>query len=101
MRPDVQMLSEIPLFALMGDAERATLAELLETVRYRKGETIFRTGEPGNSLIILRSGRVRVVLEDDQGQRIVLGEGGPGEMYGEVSLLDGGPRTASIVALTD
>ncbi len=101
MRPDVAMLGEIPLFALLGEAERATLAELLETVRFRKGETIFTTGEPGDSLFIIRSGRVRIVLEDDRGQRIVLGEGGPGELFGEVSLLDGGPRTASIVALTD
>ena len=101
MRPNVEMLGEIPLFALLGTAERATLAELLETVRYRKGETIFTTGEPGNSLIVIGSGRVRILLEDDQGQRIVLGEGGPGELFGEVSLLDGGPRTASIIALTD
>ena len=101
MRPDVAMLGEIPLFALLGEAERATLAELLETVRFRKGETIFATGEPGDSLFIIRSGRVRIVLEDDRGQRIVLGEGGPGELFGEVSLMDGGPRTASIIALTE
>ncbi|MCA1685911.1 MAG: cyclic nucleotide-binding domain-containing protein [Planctomycetia bacterium] len=101
MRPNAAMLSEIPLFALLGDAERATLVELMETVRYRKGETIFTCGDPGNSLIIVRSGRVRILLEDDRGQRIVLGEGGPGELFGEVSLLDGGPRTASIIALTD
>ncbi len=101
MRPDVAMLGEIPLFELLGETEKATLAELLESVRYRKGETIFRTGELGNSLFIIRTGRVRVLLEDDQGQRIVLGEGGPGELFGEVSLLDGGPRTASVIALTD
>ena len=101
MRPDVAMLGEIPLFALFGEAERATLAELLETVRFRKGETIFSTGDPGDSLFIIRSGSVRVLLEDDRGQRIVLGEGGPGDLYGETSLLDGGPRTAGIVALTD
>ncbi len=101
MQPNVAKLSEIPLFALFGEAERATLAELMETVHYRRGETIFTTGESGNSLFIIQSGRVRILLEDDRGQRIVLGEGGPGDLFGEVSLLDGGPRTAGIVALTD
>ena len=77
MRANVAMLSEVPLFALLGDAERATLAELLETVRYRKGETIFTTGEPGNSLFIIRSGRVRIVLEDDRGSGSSSARGDP------------------------
>src|SRR4051794_27353568 len=96
---DEAILGDAPLFALLGEEERRTLAGLLSSVHLGRGEVLFARGDPGDSLYLVRRGNVRIFLEDDRGQRIVLAEHGPGEVFGEVSLLDGGDRTATAVAL--
>ncbi len=98
MTPDIAMLAEVPLFALLGAHERRALAELFNTVQLQRDDAIFSYGDAGDSLYIVRKGRVRIFMEDARGQRIVLAENGPGEIFGEISLLDGGPRTASAEA---
>lgn len=91
----------LPLFSLLSEAERATLNGLFSNVGVRRGEAVFRQGDPGGSLYFVRTGRVQIVLEDGGGRRIVVSENGPGSVFGEVSLLDGGPRTADAVAAAD
>src|SRR4051794_14835940 len=95
---DVAKLVEIPLFALLDSEERRTLAEMFNTVPIDRGDSIFAHGDPGDSLYIIRKGKVEIFIENDRGQRIVLAENGPGDLFGEISLLDGGARTASAVA---
>src|SRR5258708_1769747 len=98
MTPDVAILAEIPLFALLDSQERRALAELFNTVQLQRDDQIFAYGDAGDSLYIVRKGRVRIFMEDARGQRIILAENGPSELFGEISLLDGGPRTASAEA---
>lgn len=95
------MLAEVPLFALMDDDERVLLAERMELVQVSKGETIFNHGDAGDSLMIIRSGRIQVFVENTEGQKIILGEIEPGEILGEISLFDPGPRSATAVAVED
>ena len=101
MSSDEARLTGLPLFGLLSDAERNTLNELFTAVGAHRGDRVFRRGDPGGSLYFVRSVRVQIVQEDLDGQRIVVSENGPGSVFGEVSLLDGGPRTADAVAAAD
>ncbi|HSE50087.1 MAG TPA: DUF1003 domain-containing protein [Terriglobales bacterium] len=93
------MLADVPIFSLMDEDERALLAERMEVREVSKGETIFHHGDAGDSLMIIKSGRVQVYVENTEGQKIILGEIEPGEILGEISLFDPGPRSATAVAV--
>jgi CRP/FNR family transcriptional regulator, cyclic AMP receptor protein len=101
MPADAALLAEVPFFALLDEAERATLAAQMEVVRQPKGHVLFTVGDPGDALYVIRSGIVEVFVRNDTGQRIVLETAGPKDFFGEMSLLDGGPRTASVVVSED
>jgi CRP/FNR family transcriptional regulator, cyclic AMP receptor protein len=98
---EAALLAEVPFFALLDEEERATLASQMEVVRHAKGHVLFTVGDPGDSLYIISSGVVEVFVKNDTGQRIVLETAGPKDFFGEMSLLDGGPRTASVVVAED
>ena len=98
MAATVQMLADIPMFALLDEVERGSLAALLETRKFDKGDTIFNFGDAGDSVYIIRNGSVQVFIENYQGDKIILKENLPGDVFGDISLLDGGPRTATAVA---
>ncbi len=95
------LLSQVPLFKLLGPAERADLERVLERTTCSRNETIFTLGEPGDSLYIVGSGKIELFVKDNSGARITLTVCEPGEIFGELSLLDGGARTASATALED
>jgi uncharacterized membrane protein len=99
MSTDGSALAQLPLFEQLDEAERATLAEQVEIVQFTAGATLWNTGDPGGSLYVIRAGEVEIFFKDDTGTRIVLERCGPGYHIGEISLLDGGPRTASAVAV--
>jgi CRP/FNR family cyclic AMP-dependent transcriptional regulator len=101
MPADVSLLAQIPFFALLDDQERATLAQLVDTVFIPQGTQLFHRGDAGESMYAIRSGRVEIYTESHEGERLLLNIMEPGELFGEVSLLDGGPRTASAVTLDD
>src|SRR6266496_908405 len=97
MPADAALLAEIPFFHFLDDGERVSLAAELEEVRVPEGQVLFNYGEPGDCLYVIRSGKAEVFFKDDTGTRIVLEVAGPGDVVGELSLLDGGPRTASVI----
>jgi len=101
MSADVSVLQEAPLFALLDDSERQTLADIIDVVHFDKGASIFSFGDVGDTLYIVRDGTVQVFVENYEGQKIILGENTRGDIFGEISLLDGGPRTATAVATED
>jgi uncharacterized membrane protein len=78
-----------------------TPAERLEKVSAPAGKTLFSRGDPGDALFVVTSGEVEMFFKNDTGERIVLEKAGPGDFFGEISLLDGGPRTASAIAVKD
>jgi uncharacterized membrane protein len=96
-----EALAEIPLFALLDDQERAALAERLDEASFPAGATIFHAGEPGDALYVVRSGEVEIYFHSDQGDRILLETATAGGFFGEISLLDGGPRAASALVTKD
>jgi len=97
MPADAALLTEIPFFHFLDDNERVSLAAQLEEVQIPEGQVLFNYGEPGDCLYVIRSGKAEVFFKDDTGTRIVLEIAGSGDVVGELSLLDGGPRTASVV----
>jgi CRP/FNR family transcriptional regulator, cyclic AMP receptor protein len=95
------MLAEVPFFALLDDQERATLAERLDLVTAPAGKVLYNAGDPGDSLYVVRSGEVELSFKNDTGDKIVLETARAGDFFGETSLMDGGPRTASAVVTVD
>lgn len=101
MPTDAALLAEVPFFQLLDDNEREELSKQLDVVEFPAGQLMFSYGDPGDSLYVIRRGEVEIFFKDDTGTRIVLETGGPGSLFGEVSLLDGGPRTASVLVTQD
>jgi CRP/FNR family transcriptional regulator, cyclic AMP receptor protein len=101
MGADPRLLTEVPIFSLLDEQERTTLAERVETVKFAAGTALFNRGDPGDSLYVVSSGEVEIFFKNDTGERIVLETATPGHFFGEISLLDGGARTASAVATKD
>ena len=101
MAADASLLSEIKLFELLDDDERALLATEVDRQTLTAGQTLFQAGEPGDALYVVSHGDVELYVKDNVGQKITLTVAGRGDVFGEVSLLDEGPRTATAVAMTD
>lgn len=98
MPADTSLLAEVPLFERFDEAERAVLAAQLDEVEFKAGETIFQRGDPGGAIFIVAEGEVEIFIEDSTGHRIVFETAKRGDFFGELSLLDGDPRSASAQA---
>jgi CRP/FNR family cyclic AMP-dependent transcriptional regulator len=96
-----EMLADVPLFALLDDQERAALADRLDVVTHACGTCIFSRGDPGDTLFIVRKGAVEMWFKNDTGERLVLETARAGDFFGDLSLLDGGPRTTSALVVED
>jgi uncharacterized membrane protein len=101
MACDAKLLADFELFEHVLEDDRASLAEFIDLRQLSAGETLFRAGEPGESLYIVREGEVELFIRDTAGQKILLTIAGKGEVFGELALLDRGPRTATAMALGD
>lgn len=100
---DIDILFDsLPKQALLASLDREALGELLRDTREHKamkGDVLLRQGDKGDLLLILLTGQVRVTVYSANGREIVLAYAGPGEVLGEIALLDGGTRTASVIAM--
>ena len=84
------------------DPEAAeALAKDMETIEARKGEVVFNEGEPGDSLYIVLSGKIKLGRRAADGRQNLIAVMGPSDMVGELSLFDPGPRTATATAVVD
>src|ERR687886_2737339 len=100
MPVDPEALDGIEFFNLLGEDDRRALAEVVDLRKLQDNETLFRAGEPGESLFLVRAGEVELYINDNAGQKIILDTARPGDFFGEIALLDAGPRTATAMALT-
>jgi CRP/FNR family transcriptional regulator/CRP/FNR family cyclic AMP-dependent transcriptional regulator len=97
--PGLDLLRKSPLFAGLPEDELQTLAARLGKRTCAKGMILFHKDSPGQILYLIESGLVRIFILSENGQEITLDLHGPGECFGELSLLDGKPRSAGAVAL--
>lgn len=95
------VLATVPLFKLLSSEERADLEHLFERQELAAGTKVFSLGEPGDSLYIVGGGSVELFVKDNTGTKIVLAVCDAGQVFGELSLFDGGARTASAICLED
>jgi CRP/FNR family cyclic AMP-dependent transcriptional regulator len=101
MAVDAGFLANLSLFAMLDDDERTVLAAAMQERAVTANECLFRIGDPGDQMFIVHSGQVELFVKDKAGQKIVLHVAEVGEFFGELSLLDGGSRTATASALDD
>ena len=101
MAVEPSALEDVEFFRILGDEDRRELAEVVDLIKLADGETLFRAGDPGESLFLVRAGEIELYVRDNAGQKIILDITRPGDFFGEIALLDAGARTASAVALTD
>ena len=95
------ILGTIPLFAKLPPEERAELEALLRTQEYPANRPVVWLGEQGEDFYIVKHGKVLVSCPDESGKEVVLGHLAAGQFFGEISLLDGGPRTATVRTSVD
>lgn len=94
-------LMQAPLFSAL-DAEAATaLRASMVELRVPRGDAIFTEGEPGDRMYVILDGKVKLGQTSTDGRESLLAVLGPGEVFGELSLFDPGPRTATATAVTD
>jgi CRP/FNR family transcriptional regulator, cyclic AMP receptor protein len=96
MSAPVNLLKRVPLFAKLDDKELKTLAATFTERSFREGDVLTSEGQGAAGFFIIESGDANVTVDGQQ-----RGTLGPGDYYGEIALLDGGARTATIVATTD
>ncbi|HJV91653.1 MAG TPA: DUF1003 domain-containing protein [Holophagaceae bacterium] len=99
MAADAALLADLPLFASMGAEELALLAQAVDVRHLDPGQALFKAGEPGEAMYIVVSGEVEIAVVDRAGQKIVLTGRHRGDVFGELAMLDAGPRTATATAL--
>src|SRR5439155_992538 len=95
------MLRNVSLFAQLSDETLAGVSAQLHRKTFRKGTIIFHKDQAGDALYIVESGRVRIFLPTQGGEELTVDVAGPGDVFGELALLDGRPRSASADTLED
>ena len=90
-----------PLFAGLEPEASEALVATMKAIEVVRGDTLFHEGEPGDRLYVVREGKIKLGRRSNDGRENLLAVLGPGEMFGELSLFDPGPRTATATALTD
>jgi CRP/FNR family cyclic AMP-dependent transcriptional regulator len=98
---DPTFLTNITMFEHLNEDDLVTLSKAIDELNVPEGHTLFQAGDPGDSLFIVRVGEIELFIKDTVGQKIVLTTAEPGDMFGELAMLDSGPRTATALALTD
>jgi CRP/FNR family transcriptional regulator, cyclic AMP receptor protein len=91
--PDTRLLANVP-----EDVRRALLSAS-PAINLKKGQRLFERGDPGGTMYLVKSGRIEISMVTESGRKISLNLMGPGDLFGEISLIDGRKRTASAVAV--
>lgn len=97
----IEAIRSVTLFASLRDEEAEELVTLLQSRQAAAGTVLFRAGEQGDAMYLIQSGRVRIAVNDADGQQIVLAELGQGDFFGEMSLIDGKQRSADAHVIED
>jgi len=96
-----ETLRLVPVFADLDDAALLQLSSTCKPHKYKKNTELIRQGEPGKSLYIIESGRVKIFVASEDGREITINEEGDGSCIGEIALLDDEPRSASVITLEE
>ena len=96
-----ELLADVELFEHMDGEDRARLAQFIGGRELPAGTLLFQAGQPGEAMYVVKRGEIELYIKDNAGQKIALATAGVGQVFGEMALLDHGPRTATARALED
>jgi CRP-like cAMP-binding protein len=98
---DNDVLRQAPLFSALDDEAATALRSSMAETKLRRGDVLFHEGDSGDKLYIVLDGKVKLGRTSSDGRENLLAILGPGQMFGELSLFDPGPRSATVTAVTD
>ena len=98
---DVSFLRNVPLFESLSEEDLAALAKVTITRTFSRDSVIILAEEEGDTLFIIENGQVKVSIVSEDGREVILSLLGAGAVFGELSLLDGKPRSANVIATED
>ena len=101
LKNEEEIVRRAALFTALDDASAATLRASMTEVKVAKGKTIFKEGDIGDRLFVVVEGKLKLGTSSGDGRENLLSILGPGDMFGELSLFDPGPRTATATAVVD
>src|SRR3974390_1638341 len=93
------LLRNVPLFSVLPENQLALLTSAVSRKSFPRGTTIIAAGDVTESLYVILSARLKVMISDDEGREVILAILGPNEFFGEMGLIDDAPRSASVAAL--
>jgi CRP-like cAMP-binding protein len=97
----IEILRRVPLFESLSEPDLQSFAELVRERSYPKGSVIVFEDDPGDALYVVAAGQVKVVLVAEDGREVILSVLGPGNFFGEMAILDEGPRSAHVIAMEE
>jgi CRP/FNR family cyclic AMP-dependent transcriptional regulator len=97
---EIDFLRSVPIFSELEDSELVKIGKLGVRKKFKKGSIILLEEETGSALFVIASGKVKVVRADDDGREVILAILGESDFFGEMAILDGLSRSASVVATT-
>ena len=95
----IALLHRVPVFSALTPDELARVAQVVVPRRFEAGEIVFKEGDEGSTCYVVRSGRARAVREHADGRSITLAHFGPGDIFGEMAMLDGERRSATVESI--
>ncbi len=98
MLSNLDLIRRVPLFSMLTPLQAESLAESVSKRRFKRGETLVQQGNTSNALYIVLAGRTRVVMTDNKGREVILATMRAGDYVGEMSLIDGEPHSATVLA---
>jgi len=93
------LLRNVPLFAMLSENQLAVLTSVVSRRSFPRGTMIMAAGDVTDSLYLVISGRLKVIMSDDEGREVILSMLGPNEYFGEMGLIDDATRSASVISL--
>lgn len=99
MSDQQNLIRSIPIFTDLDEASLETILSRARKLTFRKNTVLMSEGEPGESMYVIQSGTVKIFVQDQDGNELILFLEGPGSYIGEISLLDDAPRSASAMTL--
>jgi CRP/FNR family transcriptional regulator, cyclic AMP receptor protein len=97
----IELLHRVPVFSTLSPEELEHVAQVAMPRRFQAGEIVFKEGDEGSTCYVVRSGRARAVREHPDGRSITLAHFGPGDIFGEMAMLDGDRRSATVESIDE